>query len=179
MGVIGHSRCNGRGVSSACETHAARCDVACCTCISSCMPRSSCVAMLLQRVIFSNAPSPRHADAERDRGVEANRFSVFVIMITAMRGIFYNCTLLLSHYHCVYKMICAKHLCFIFAFYYYFISYNNPRCKTNEYLIYIYNFLLLNLIFAFGFLICLSFLHLYLYIICEKPRALSLSLSLP
>jgi len=43
-GVIGHSRCNGCGVSSACEPHVARCNVACCTCISSCMPRSGCIA---------------------------------------------------------------------------------------------------------------------------------------
>jgi len=73
-GVIGHSRCNGCGVSSACKPYAARCNVACCTCISSCIPWSGCVATLLQRVIFFYAPS-------LIRGAEDNRFSVFDLEI--------------------------------------------------------------------------------------------------
>lgn len=36
-GVIGHFSCNDCRVSSACEPHAVRCNVACCTCISSCV----------------------------------------------------------------------------------------------------------------------------------------------
>lgn len=96
-GVIGHSRCNGCRVSSACKPYAARCNVACCTCISSCMPRSGCVAMLLQRVVFSNTPS-------LVCGAEDNRFSVFDIEISTKNFVTISLSLLLciilpSHYN--------------------------------------------------------------------------------